>query len=115
MKRHSLAALVVGLAVLTPACATTRAYPDRPYPYERAYSAYDEGFSRGRMSGGWAAYRDLGKPYRRDFWSDAQYARATEGYRPQYGSRFDYSAGFRAGYERGYRERRSRERGSGRR
>ena len=103
-----LAALLLGLALGSPACSTTRAYPDRPAPYRPAYSAYDEGLKRGLMSGAWAGYRDLGKPNRRDFWSDEQYRRASEGYRPQFGLKAAYADGFRAGYERGYFERRGR-------
>ena len=109
MNHRTLTALVLGLAVFAPACVTTRAHPDRPGPYRTGYSSYDEGLKRGLMAGGWAGYRDLGKPSRRDFWNDGQYRRATEGYRPQYGSRAAYADGFRAGYERGYRERRARE------
>lgn len=108
--RRSFAALVIGLAVLGPACSTSRVYHDRPAPYRPAYSAYDEGFKRGLMAGGWAGYRDLGKPFRRSYWDDGQYRRGTEGYRVHFGSKIAYADGFRAGYERGYRERRARER-----
>jgi len=107
---RKLMALLLGLA-MSPACATTRAYPERPAPYA-AHFSYDEGFKRGLMAGGWAGYRDLGRPYRRSYWNDEQYRRATEGYRPEYGARGAYQEGFRAGYERGYRERRERERDS---
>ena len=107
---HRLAAIALSVVVLAPACTTTRAYPDRPVPYQPAYSAYDEGLRRGHLSGAWAGYRDLGKRYRRDFWGDEQYRRASEGYRPQFGSKAAYADGFRAGYEQGYRERRERER-----
>ena len=109
MKR-SVVATVLGLAILLPACASTRAYPDRHPPRTAGYSSYDEGFKRGLMAGGWAGYRDLGKPYRREYWNDGQYRVATEGYRPEYGSRAVYADGFREGYARGYRERRARER-----
>jgi len=98
----------MGAAFFASACATTRT-PSR-YSDHRGSSAYDEGFRRGRLSGGWAAYRDTGKPERRNFWRDEQYRRATEGYRPEYGDRNEYSEGFRKGYERGYRDRRTRER-----
>ena len=109
MNHRFLAWLVLFAAVLAPACTTTRAHPNPPAPSRPAYSAYDEGLRRGRMSGAWAGYRDLGKRNRRDFWSDEQYRRASEGYRPQFGSRAEYADGFRRGYERGYRERRARE------
>lgn len=109
MNRRTLfAAFVAGLVFLTPACSTTRAHRDRPASHP--VSAYDEGFKRGLMAGGWAGYRDLGKPYRRSFWNDGQYRLGSEGYRAHYGSKAAYTDGFRAGYERGYRERRARER-----
>lgn len=108
--RRKFAALLIGLAVLGPACSTSREYRDRPAPHHRVYSAWDEGFKRGLMAGGWAGYRDLGKPYRRSYWDDGQYRRGTEGYRVHFGSKVEYADGFRAGYERGYRERRGRER-----
>jgi flagellar biosynthesis/type III secretory pathway protein FliH len=73
-------------------------------------SAYDEGYRVGLRDGQWAGYRDLGKPVRHDFWRDGRYRQGTEGYRREYGSRFDYTEGYRSGYERGYRERRSGER-----
>lgn len=114
MNHRILAAVVLGASVFAPACTTARAYPDHPVPSRPAYSAYDEGLRRGLMSGAWAGYRDLGKRNRRDFWSDEQYRRASEGYRPQFGSKAAYANGFRAGYERGYRERRDRERGRSR-
>ncbi len=108
--RRTFTALVMGLAVLAPACSTSRGYHDRPAPSRPVYSAYDLGFKRGMMAGGWAGYRDLGKPLRRSYWDDGQYRRGSEGYRAQYGSRAVYAEGFRAGYEQGYRERRARER-----
>ena len=107
MKR-SLSMMLLGLALVSPACSTTRAYPDRPIAYGRAYSAYDEGFRRGLQDGKWAAHRDLGKPYRNSFWDDGRYRHGTEGYRSQYGSKTAYAEGFRAGYERGYFESRGR-------
>ena len=108
MNRSRLyAALVIGLAVFGAACSTSRPPRDRPAPY--GVSAFDEGLTRGLMAGAWAAHRDLGKPARRSFWNDAQYRRATEGYRTHYGSKAAYADGFRAGYERGYRERRLKE------
>ncbi len=101
------AALIVGTVLLAPACSTTRGPGDRPISH--GYSAYDEGFKRGLMAGGWAGYRDVGKPFRKSYWNDGQYRSGSEGYRTQYGSKAAYSDGFRAGYERGYRERRGRE------
>lgn len=108
--RRTFAALVFGLAVLGPACTTSRVHQERPAPHRPSDPAFNEGFKRGLMAGGWAGYRDLGKPQRRTFWNDAQYRRGTEGYRLQYGSKVAYADGFREGYERGYRERRGRER-----
>ncbi len=112
MKTHrAFAALLMGLAVLGPACSTSRVYQEPPAPQRPPPTPADnEGFKRGLMAGGWAGYRDLGKPPRRSFWNDAQYRRGTEGYRVQYGSKPAYADAFRAGYERGYRERRGRER-----
>lgn len=100
--------ILLGLALTAPACSTTRAYTDRPAPYGPVYSAYEEGFKRGLSDGRWAGHRDLGKPYRNSFWDDGRYRRGGEGYRPQFGSRVEYAEGFRAGYERGYYERRAR-------
>lgn len=102
------AALVVGTLLLAPACSTTRVNRDRPASHPSG--AYDEGFKRGLMAGGWAGYRDFGKPYRKSYWNDGQYRQGSEGYRVHYGSKAAYTDGFRAGYERGYRERRARER-----
>lgn len=107
-RSHWCAALVIGLAVLGAACSATRPPRERPAPY--GVSAFDEGLKRGLMAGAWAAHRDLDKKARRSFWNDEQYRRATEGYRTHYGSKAAYAEGFRAGYERGYRERRLRER-----
>ena len=98
---------VVAIALLAPACASTRAYPDRPR-YEPV-SAYDLGYRNGLRDGQWAGYRDAGKPMRHDFWRDGKYRQATEGYRAYMGPRAVYSDGYRAGYERGYKDRRSRE------
>ena len=103
-----LAAFVLGLALVSPACSYTRAYEGRPVPYRPAYSAYEEGFRHGLSDGRWAGYRDRGKAYRRSFWDDGRYRRGTDGYRPYFGSKFEYAEGFRAGYERGYYERRGR-------
>ena len=102
------AALTLLVPARTPACSTTRAYPDRPIAYGRVTSAYDEGFRRGIQDGRWAAHRDLGKRYRTSFWDDGRYRHGTEGYRSQYGSRTVYAEGFRAGYEQGYFESRGR-------
>lgn len=109
---RNLAAFLIGLAVLSPACATAPVHRDRPAPPPRqaSSSAYDEGFKRGLMSGGWAGHRDLGKPHRHNFWKDGQYRQGTEGYRPSYGSKLAYTDGFRAGYEKGYHQSRDRER-----
>jgi hypothetical protein len=115
MKGRAFALLVLGALLLAPACATTRGHPGPPAPHGTADSAWDEGYKRGLMAGGWAGYRDLGKPYRKSFWRDAQYSRASEGYRPEYGSKAAYAEAFRIGYEKGYRERRERERGQRRR
>ena len=100
------ATIIAGLALVSPSCATTRAYEDRPVPYARASSAYEEGFRHGLDDGRWAAHRDQDRPYRKSFWEDGRYRSATNGYRPQFGPKFEYQDGFRAGYERGYRERR---------
>ena len=114
MNRSRLyAALVIGLAVFGAACSTSRPPRDRPAPY--GVSAIDDALPLGLMARAWAAHRDLGKPARRSFWNDAQYRRATEGYRTHYGSKAAYADGFRAGYERGYRERRLKERNRRRR
>lgn len=107
---RSMAVLVLGLALLSPACASTRGYRDRPAPYGPVYEAYEEGFKRGLIDGRWAGYRDRGKPYRQSFWDDGRYRRGGEGYRPQFGSKVEYAAGFRTGYERGYFERRAERR-----
>jgi hypothetical protein len=104
MKLRS-AIVIAGLALVAPACATTERYEDRPVHYARVVSAYDEGFRHGLDDGRWAAHRDYGRPYRRSFWDDGRYRAATNGYRPQFGSKFEYQDGFRAGYERGYWER----------
>ena len=40
------------------------------------------------------------------FWDDGRYRSASNGYRSHYGSKAEYSRGFRAGYEQGYWERR---------
>lgn len=105
------AAIVLGLALASPACSTTRAYADRPAPHGPVHSAYEEGFRRGRSDGRWAAHRDQGKAYRNSFWSDGRYRRGSEGYRPRFGSKIEYADGFRAGYERGYLERSGRDYG----
>jgi hypothetical protein len=109
LNRSFVAVVVSGLSLLAPACATTRAYPDRP-AYDHGTSAYDEGYRMGMRDGQWAGYRDLGKPVRRDFWRDGRYRAASEGYRPEFGSKAAYADGYRAGYERGYRDRREHER-----
>jgi len=103
------ATMIAGLALVSPACETTRAYEDHPGHYARVSSAYDEGFRRGLNDGRWAAQRDFGKPYRTSFWDDGRYRQGTAGYRSHFGSKFEYADGFRAGYERGYRERRGRD------
>lgn len=103
-----LAALLLGAALASPACSATRATLDRPAPYGSIHSAYEEGFRRGLSDGRWAGHRDQGKPYRNSFWDDGRYRRGSEGYRPQFGSKLEYADGFRAGYERGYYERRGR-------
>jgi len=99
------ATLVVGLALIAPACTSTRAYDGRPIYYAHARSAYDEGFRHGLADGHSAARRDQDRPYRRSFWDDGRYRSATNGYRREFGSRSEYQEGFRAGYEHGYRER----------
>jgi len=106
---RGIAAIIVGLTLASPACSTTGAYADRPASYGPVYSAYEEGFRRGLSDGRWAAHRDLGKPYRNSFWNDGRYRRGSEGYRPRFGSKIEYADGFRAGYERGYHERRGRD------
>jgi hypothetical protein len=103
---RSLRAIVLGLALFSPACASSRAYRDWPAPYPPVYSAWEEGFQHGLIDGHRAAYLDRDRPYRRDFWDDPRYRRGGDGYRPQFGSRLEYARGFRAGYERGYFERR---------
>jgi hypothetical protein len=103
-----LAVILLSLALASSACSTARAYTGRPVPYGPVYSAYDEGFRRGLSDGRWAGHRDAGKPYRNSFWDDGRYRRGSEGYRPQFGSKVEYADGFRAGYERGYFERRGR-------
>lgn len=104
-----IASIVLGLALVSPACSTTRAYTDRPAPSGPVYSAYEEGFRRGLSDGRWAAHRDQGKAYRNSFWDDGRYRRGSEGYRSRFGSKVEYADGFRAGYERGYHERRGRD------
>jgi hypothetical protein len=103
-----LAALLLGLSLVSPGCATARVYPDRPAPHRPIPSAYEEGFRHGLIDGRWAGHRDRGKTYRIGFWDDARYRRGSEGYRPWFGSRFAYADGYRAGYERGYFERHGR-------
>ncbi len=105
---RKLAALLLGLALVSPACSAAWATRDRPASYGPVYSAYEEGFKRGLSDGRWAGHRDQGKPYRNSFWDDGRYRRGSEGYRPQFGSKIEYADGFRAGYERGYIERRGR-------
>jgi hypothetical protein len=100
------AIVIAGLALVSPACASTRGYEHRPVQYVRVVSAYDEGFRHGLEDGRWAARRDEGRRYRRSFWDDGRYRSATNGYRREFGSKFEYQDGFRAGYERGYRQRR---------
>jgi len=102
------AAILLGLLLVSPACASARAHSGRPAPYAPVYSAYEVGFGRGLTEGRWAGHRDRGKPYRNSFWDDGRYRRGSEGYRPQFGSKIEYADGFRAGYERGYFERRGR-------
>jgi hypothetical protein len=101
-----IAAIILGLALASPACSTTRAYADRSAPKAPVYSAYEGGFRRGLSDGRWAAHRNRGKPYRNSFWDDGRYRRGSEGYRPRFGSKIEYTDGFREGYERGYEARR---------
>lgn len=101
---------ILGLALLTAltgsGCSAVFAEHRTGPRYE---SAYDLGFRNGYRDGAWAGHRDLGKRYRASFWDDGRYRRAEEGYRVRFGSRSQYSSGFRAGYEQGYYERRIRE------
>ncbi|MEO8500623.1 MAG: hypothetical protein ABI565_06890 [Vicinamibacteria bacterium] len=106
--RRSLAALALGLALLLPACASTRGYGDRPASYRPLYPAYEEGFKRGLVDGRSAGHRDRGRASRRSFWDDGRYRHGSEGYRPRFGSRLEYADGFRTGYEHGYFEERGR-------
>lgn len=111
MKRSLIfAAVLTGLAAVTPGCSSGRVYGGPPARYRAVRSAFDEGFRLGLIDGRAAGRRDFGRPYRRDFWDDGRYRRGSEGYRPRYGSRTEYADGYRAGYERGYRDERDRER-----
>jgi hypothetical protein len=98
-------AIVLGLALLAPACGAARMHAGQGVARAPVRSAFDEGYARGWSDGSWAAHRDRGKPYRKSFWDDGRYRAATNGYRTHYGSKFEYSEGFRAGYERAYWER----------
>ncbi len=100
----NLPAIVLGLALLSPACATARMSAGGGVIHSNARSAFDEGYARGRSDGNWAVQRDRGRPYRKSFWDDGRYRTATNGYRTHYGSKFEYSEGFRAGYEQAYYE-----------
>ncbi len=115
MIRIRFASLLLGVAVLAPACSTTRDYGYERAVYAPRYVAYDEGFRHGLVDGRWSGHRDFGKPYRRSFWDDGRYGRGDHGYRSHYGARSEYADGYRAGYQRGYLERREEERHDSRR
>ena len=109
MKLRAASLILFGLAVVAPGCSASLTSYDRPGRYV-AYSAFDEGYRLGTRDGRAAGYRDLGKPYRANFWDDGRYRRGDYGYRRHFGPRPEYARGYRAGYEDGYDQRRSRDR-----
>lgn len=65
--------------------------------------AFRYGFERGRYEGAERGYRDGRHGRDRDFRRDSWYRGGDRGYRGGMGSRSDYAAGYRQGYEAAYR------------
>lgn len=66
--------------------------------------AFQAGFDRGRAEGAERGYRDGRRGRVANFWHDSAYRDADRGYRGWMGPRWDYEAGYRRGFEAGYRQ-----------
>jgi hypothetical protein len=88
-------ALITGLAIATPAIASAQAMPRWSAPRS---TAYDEGYSRGRVSGA-EDYR-RGKHF--DFTDESAYKKADLGYDSRMGKHDVYRDDFRRGFAEGY-------------
>ena len=74
------------------------------YGYGRdTRGAFRYGFERGSSEGAERGYRDARQGRGGDFRRDSWYRGGDRGYRSGMGSRWDYAAGYRQGYEMAYR------------
>ncbi len=101
-------AVLMGLALASPAAATGEIYETRDRARARDYryenetrrigfdKGYEDGLNRGRHDGD---HRDRFDPAR-----DKKYRDGDRGYHRDYGPRFDYVRGYRLGFEQGYRD-----------
>lgn len=82
-----------------------RRYDDY-YGSRNAYRSgtFRYGFDRGYNDGAKRGERDARGRHGFDFRNERDYRDADNGYRGSYGPRWEYSRGYRDGYENGYRE-----------